>query len=53
LASLQRQNEKAAHALKQMILAEHPQADVQIHRCNGLCSYYAEKGGLLVGFEKM
>jgi hypothetical protein len=29
------------------------QVDVQIHRCKGLCSYYAEKGGLLVGFEKL
>ena len=47
------QNETAANTLQQMILAELPQADVQIHRCNGLCSYYAEKGGLLVGFEKL
>ena len=29
-----------------------PQVDVQIHCCQGLCSYYAEKGGMLVGFEK-
>lgn len=45
-------NESAAQELKQLILADRPQADVQIHRCRGLCSYYAEKGGLLVGFEK-
>lgn len=46
-------NEKAAQDLQQMILAELPRVDVQIHKCRGLCSYYAEKGGLLVGFEKM
>ena len=46
-------NENAARTLRQSILAEFPRADVQIHSCRGLCSYYAEKGGLLVGFEKM
>ena len=46
-------NEGAARKLKEMILAQMGQADVQIHPCRGLCSYYAEKGGLLVGFEKM
>lgn len=45
-------NEEAAQKLKKMILSRMEQADVQIHRCRGLCSYYAEKGGLLVGFEK-
>ena len=46
-------NEAAAQELRSRILAEMPQADVQIHTCRGLCSYYAEKGGLLVGYEKM
>lgn len=46
-------NENAAHTLKDMIRQEIPQADVQMHSCRGLCSYYAEKGGLLVGFEKV
>lgn len=46
-------NEGAAQKLKEMILAQMAQADVQIHHCKGLCSYYAEKGGLLIGFEKM
>lgn len=45
-------NEGAAQKLKEMLLSQASQADVQIHRCRGLCSYYAEKGGLLVGFEK-
>ena len=46
-------NEGAAKKLKEMILSQMAQVDVQIHRCKGLCSYYAEKGGLLVGFEKL
>ncbi len=46
-------NEGAATELQRMILAELPQVHIRIHRCRGLCSYYAEKGGLLVGFEKM
>ena len=46
------QNRVAAESLRDMILTVLPQTDVQIHRCRGLCSYYAEKGGLLVGFEK-
>lgn len=44
-------NEAAATELKEMIQAVMTRADVQIHKCRGLCSYYAEKGGLLVGFE--
>lgn len=45
-------NESAALKLKDRILSQLPQVDVQIHTCLGLCSYYAEKGGMLVGFEK-
>ena len=29
-----------------------PMAHVEIEECRGLCSYYAERGGLLIGFEK-
>ena len=46
-------NESAAQKLKKMICAELEKVDVQIHCCRGLCSYYAERGGMLVGFEKM
>lgn len=45
-------NQAAAKKLKKIILTQIPQADVHIHRCRGLCSYYAEKGGLLIGYEK-
>jgi hypothetical protein len=27
-------------------------ATVEIARCTALCSFYAERGGLLIGFEK-
>lgn len=46
-------NEPAAITLKNMIKAELPDVTVRITVNLGLCSYYAEKGGLLVGFEKM
>ena len=46
-------NEAAAEKLKAMINAELPEVTVQIGINLGLCSYYAEKGGLLVGYEKM
>lgn len=45
-------NEAAAEKLKGMILAELPEVTVEISKNRGLCSFYAEKGGLLVGFEK-
>lgn len=45
-------NGEAAQTLKNMVLEALPQVRVQIHSCRGLCSYYAEKGGLLVGFER-
>lgn len=47
------ENEGAAQELKKRILAKLERVDIQIHACRGLCSYYAEKGGLLVGYEKM
>ena len=46
-------NEGAALELKKMIQKLMPKVQVQIRPCRGLCSYYAENGGLLVGFEKM
>lgn len=45
-------NEDAAKKLRATILGDFPQVDLDIYHCRGLCSYYAEKGGLLVGFEK-
>ncbi len=46
------QNEGAASKLKEMIETSFEKVQVEIHKLRGLCSFYAEKGGLLVGFEK-
>lgn len=46
------QNEAGAEQLKELILEKFKQATVEIHSFRGLCSFYAEKGGVLVGFEK-
>lgn len=45
-------NLTAAEKLKKKLYIELPRAKVKIHNCAGLCSFYAEKGGLLIGFEK-
>ena len=45
-------NELAAGRLADMIRQTFADANIVIYPCRGLCSFYAEKGGLLVGFEK-
>lgn len=44
-------NEEAARELQKRLNEKFVEAKVQINRCRGLCSFYAEKGGMLVGFE--
>ena len=44
-------NPAAAERLKHMVKAVFGGAKVDISECGGLCSYYAELGGLLVGYE--
>ena len=44
-------NIEAAETLKQAILSEFGAVEIKIMPLRGLCSYYAEKGGLLLGFE--
>ena len=44
--------ENAANELVRLITAKFPQADIKVYKAGGLCSFYAEKGGILVGFEK-
>lgn len=43
-------NPKAAQTLAGNIRKAFPDADIQIGENRGLCSYYAEKGGILAGF---
>lgn len=44
-------NENAANALKETIRSEYASAKVIIAKTGALCSFYAEKGGLMIGFE--
>jgi len=44
-------NEEGADNLKQAILDKHPEASVEIRNARALCTYYAQKGGLMVGYE--
>lgn len=46
-------NCNGANALKNHIITKFPKADVKIDITYGLCSFYAENGGMLVGFEKL
>ena len=46
-------NESAADTLRRTIEREFPQVQVEIHPFKGLCGFYAELGGVLVGYEKM
>lgn len=45
-------NEPAALKLKEMIEDTFPGAEVSMNPTRALCSFYAERGGLLVGFER-
>ena len=44
-------NLPSAQRLKNAILEKFLQASIIIQKTNALCSFYAEKGGMLVGFE--
>lgn len=44
-------NEESAKLLQKLICGEFPDCDLQISDCAGLCSFYAERGGVLLGFE--
>ena len=44
-------NSEGAQMLKDMILNRFPRSQVGIEPTGGLCSYYAEIGGLMIGYE--
>lgn len=44
--------ENVGQRLKELISREFEKAKVELYRCRGLCTFYAENGGLLVGFEQ-
>ena len=44
-------NEKGAKAMLEVIRAAYPNIEATIVPFTGLCSFYAERGGIMVGFE--
>ncbi len=44
-------NEEKAEYLKNKILEKYPQSEVTIMPTAGLCSYYAERNGMIIGYE--
>lgn len=44
-------NSNAAETLKKMFLEKFPNGNIQIEVLGGLNSYYAERGGIIMGFE--
>lgn len=44
-------NESAALKMKELVLEKFATANIEIYPLRGLCSFYAENGGLLIGFE--
>ena len=44
-------NPNGANTVKELLLEQFPNLDIAIHQCGALCSFYAEEGGILVGFE--
>ena len=45
------ENPNAAKALCDLLKARFPEADVHIDTTRALCSFYAERGGLMIGYE--
>ncbi len=45
------QNAEIANTIKEKLISEFPSANITISTTGALCSFYAEKGGFLVGYE--
>lgn len=45
------ENPETASALAAALRDRFPWTEIEIRPCTGLCSYYAERGGVIVGFE--
>ena len=46
-----RNNDKFCQQFSELVLAKYPQAAIELVATSGLCSYYAEENGLLMGYE--
>ncbi|WP_269797402.1 DegV family protein [Streptococcus sp. SM5] len=51
IAMAHRSNEKFCQQLSELLREKYPQAEIKILPTSGLCSFYAEDGGLLMGYE--
>ena len=45
------ENEETAKTLEKMIKEKFKHAEIRIRSVGGLCGFYAERGGLIIGFE--
>lgn len=45
-------NEPLAEKFAEKMREKYPKVDVRIRMTSGLCSFYAERGGLMVGYER-
>ena len=45
------ENLELAEKLRIALMERFPEAEILIYKARGLCSYYAERGGILVGVE--
>lgn len=45
------ENEPLAESLRDALVGRFPHAQVEIQATRGLCSFYAERGGMLIGYE--
>ena len=45
------ENRELAEKLRIALMERFPEAEILIYKARGLCSYYAERGGILVGVE--
>ena len=45
------ENPQAAASMAELLREKYPDCDLHIRKNRGLCSYYAETGGLLIGYE--
>lgn len=46
------QNEDGANFIKNQLLKLYPNSSIEIMKTSGLCSFYAERGGILLAFEQ-
>ena len=46
-----RRNEKFVEQLSALVHEKFANADIEVLPTSGLCSFYAEEGGLLIGYE--